>query len=79
MESVISRSSEYAGASDIWVDCELSWDGPVLSSHGDGEPLWVSVSVVGEEEQGEKNDLGSAASGVSSESESAGVMVGGAG
>jgi hypothetical protein len=34
---------------------------------------------VGDEEYGEKNDLGSAAKGVSSESESAGVMVGGAG
>jgi hypothetical protein len=61
------------------VGCELSWNDPSLSSHGDGGPLWVSVSVVGEEEYGEKNDLGSAASGVSSESESAGVIVGGAG
>lgn len=51
----------------------------MLSSHGDVGPLWVSVSVVGEEEYGEKNDLGSAARGVSSESESAGVIVGGAG
>ena len=61
------------------MDCELSWNGSLLFSHGDGGPLWVSVSVVGEEEYGEKNDRGSAASGVSSESESAGVMVGGAG
>jgi len=53
--------------------------GRLLSSHGDGEPLWVRVSVVGDDEYGEKNDLGSAARGVSSESESTGVMVGGAG
>lgn len=32
------------------VDCELSWNGPLLSRHGDGEPLRVTVSVVGEDE-----------------------------
>jgi hypothetical protein len=35
--------------------------------------------AVGDEENGEKNDRGSAAAAASSESESAGVMVGGAG
>ena len=40
----------------------------------------MSPDVVGDEEYGEKNDLGSAeAAAASSESESAGVMVGGAG
>ncbi len=53
-----------------------------LFSRGDGEPLCVNVAVVGEEEYGEKKDRGSAEAAeaaASSESESAGVMVGGAG
>jgi hypothetical protein len=53
------------------VDCELLTG----SRHGE---LGVSVCV-GDEEYGEKKDFGSAVAGVSSESESAGVMVGGAG
>lgn len=48
-----------------------------MSKNGEGEPLWVRVAVVGEEEYGEKKDLGSAASVTSSASESAGVIVGG--
>ena len=48
------------------------------SRTGDGGPLCVRVHV-GEDEYGEKNDFGSAVAGVSSESESAGVIVGGAG
>lgn len=59
-----------------WVDCELR--GSSASKKGEGEPLCVRVAVVGEEEYGEKNDLGSAAA-TSSESESAGVIVGGGG
>jgi hypothetical protein len=57
--------------SDIWVDCELS----MASRQGE---LGITLCV-GEEEYGEKKDFGSAVVGVSSESESAGVIVGGAG
>jgi hypothetical protein len=48
------------------------------SRPGDGGPLCVRVHV-GEDEYGEKNDFGSAVAGVSSESESVGVIVGGGG
>lgn len=48
------------------------------SRPGDGGPFCVPVHV-GDDEYGEKKDFGSAAEAVSSESESAGVIVGGAG
>lgn len=45
---------------------------------GDGGVLCTIAAVAGDEEYGEKNDLGSLPN-TSSESESAGVIVGGAG
>ncbi len=39
----------------------------------------MKATVAGDDEYGEKNDRGSALASLSSESESAGVMVGGAG
>lgn len=59
-------SSEYMATSEIWVFWELN---------GEVAALWVIVQV-GDEEKGEKKDRGSSNGGLSSLSESAGVMVG---
>jgi len=68
-ESVISKSSEFMGASRIWVDWKLT-------GHGENWALWVGVHA-GDEDQGEKKDFWPAKFGTSSESESMGMMVGG--
>ena len=67
--SDISISSEYIATSDDWVFCE---------SKGEAAMLCVTLHA-GEEEYGEKKDRGSSEAGLSSTSESTGVIVGGAG
>lgn len=64
-DMAISESSENMLTSDIDT-CEERYD------------CWTGVPAT-EEDHGEKTDRGSALSGTSSESESAGVIVGGAG